>query len=75
MQRKGKTGHTRGGGEEVINRNCLSESSDGQTSPDKEFKSSIINTLKELKEIMSKELKESMRMSHQIETNSKETEL
>ena len=56
------------GGGEAINRNCLAESLDGQISLDKEFKSAFINLFKELKEIMSKELKENVRMSHQIKT-------
>lgn len=33
---------------------------------DKDFKAAIINMMKELKEIMLKELKEGMTMSHQI---------
>lgn len=61
----------------AINRNCPQDLEKAHLlySLDKDSKSAILNIVKELKEIMCKELKESWRtMSHQIETINKETD-
>ena len=42
---------------------------------DNDFKSAVLNMFKELKETMSKELKKSMRISHQIENINEELEV
>ena len=41
----------------------------------KDFNSAIINTFSEIKKTTSRNLKESMRISHQIETINKEIEM